>query len=206
MKFEVKNRFTGEVQFTAEIEAVDDASTSVKLGLAVKWAFKARAYLDGANLDGANLAGANLAGAYLAGANLDGANLDGANLDGANLARANLDGAYLARANLARANLDGANLDGANLDGASYGNGVPLTRTPIFVGGLHWPVIIMDEHMKIGCELHLISGWAEFDDRRILQMEGRTALHFWRQWKEPLLAMAMAKNTVVSAVEAKAAE
>ena len=171
MKFEVKNRFTGEVQFTAEIEAVDDASTSVKLGLAVKWAFKARAYLDGANLAGANLDGANLDGAYLA-----------------------------------RANLDGANLDGANLDGASYGDGVPLTRTPIFVGGLHWPVIIMDEHMKIGCELHLISGWAEFDDRRILQMEGRTALHFWRQWKEPLLAMAMAKNTVVSAVEAEAAE
>ena len=191
MKFEVKNRFTGEVQFTAEIEAVDDASTSVKLGLAVKWAFKARA-----NLDGAYLARANLAGAYLARANLAGANLDGANLDGANLAGANL----------ARANLDGANLDGANLDGASYGDGVPLTRTPIFVGGLHWPVIIMDEHMKIGCELHLISGWAEFDDRRILQMEGRTALHFWRQWKEPLLAMAMAKNTVVSAVEAEAAE
>ena len=196
MKFEVKNRFTGEVQFTAEIEAVDDASTSVKLGLAVKWAFKARAYLDGADLARANLAGANLARANLAGANLDGANLDGANLAGANLARANL----------ARANLDGANLDGANLDGASYGDGVPLTRTPIFVGGLHWPVIIMDEHMKIGCELHLISGWAEFDDRRILQMEGRTALHFWRQWKEPLLAMAMAKNTVVSAVEAEAAE
>ena len=65
MKFEIKNRFSGEIQFTAEIEAGDDTPTSVKIGLAVKWAVKTRA----------NLAGANLADAYLAGASLAGANL-----------------------------------------------------------------------------------------------------------------------------------
>ena len=88
IKFEVKNRFSGSVQFTAEIECGDDAPVSVKLGLAVRWAIKTRA-----DLAGADLAGANLAGAYLAGANLAGANLAGANLADANLA-----GAYLARA------------------------------------------------------------------------------------------------------------
>ena len=124
IKFDVLNRFSGAVQFTAKIECKPDELQSVKLGLAVKWAIKARAdlayaylaYADlaGANLTGANLAGANLTDAYLAGANLTGANiaganLTGANLAGANLADANLTDAYLAGANLARANLAGAN-------------------------------------------------------------------------------------------------
>ena len=91
MKFEVKNRFTGKVQFVAEIECAESASVSVKLGLAVKWAVSAGANLAGANLAGANLAGANLAGANLARANLAGAYLARANLAGANLARAYLD-------------------------------------------------------------------------------------------------------------------
>ena len=92
-KFEVRNRFTNAVQFTAEISVTPDMTYSVKLGLAVKWAVKADA-----NLADAYLAGANLAGAYLAGANLAGANLARANLARANLARAYLADAYLADA------------------------------------------------------------------------------------------------------------
>ena len=82
--FEVKNRWTGNVQFTAEIECDESAAYSIKLGLAVKWAVNARA-----NLAGANLARANLADAYLARANLAGAYLAGANLADAYLADAN---------------------------------------------------------------------------------------------------------------------
>ncbi len=63
--FEVLNRYSEEVQFTAQIECSPDAPPGLKLGLAVKWAIKA---------------GANLSGAYLSGANLSGANLSGANL------------------------------------------------------------------------------------------------------------------------------
>ena len=59
IKFEVKNRFSGDVQFVAEIECGDNASTFLKLGLAVKWAFKSGAYLRGADLSGAYLSGAN---------------------------------------------------------------------------------------------------------------------------------------------------
>ena len=118
IKFEVKNRFGGEVQFTAEIDCDEAASVSVKLGLAVKWAVKAGANLAGANLAGADLAGAYLARAYLAGADLADANLAGANLAGANLARAYLADAYLAGAYLADADLAGANLAGAYLAGA----------------------------------------------------------------------------------------
>jgi uncharacterized protein YjbI with pentapeptide repeats len=123
IKFDVRNRFTGAVQFTATIECADDAPTSIKLGLAVRWAFKAGANLADANLAraylaGANLADANLAGAYLADADLARAYLAGADLAGADLARANLAGAYLAGANLADANLAGADLARANLAGA----------------------------------------------------------------------------------------
>jgi uncharacterized protein YjbI with pentapeptide repeats len=118
MKFEIKNRFTGAVQVTAEIECDEDESVSIKLGLAVKWAVNARANLADANLADADLADADLAGANLAGANLAGADLADADLAGANLAGANLADADLADADLAGANLAGANLAGANLAGA----------------------------------------------------------------------------------------
>ena len=135
--FEVENRWTGEVQFTAKIEADPSVPFGVRLGMAVKWAIDARANLAGANLRGAYLAGAylaraNLADANLAGANLAGAYLADANLAGAYLARANLAGAYLARANLADANLADANLARANLARANLAgakvHGETITR------------------------------------------------------------------------------
>ncbi|KPH79419.1 hypothetical protein AE618_18840 [Bosea vaviloviae] len=97
---------------------------SVKLGLAVKWAFRTGASLDGASLVGASLVGARLDGARLdgaslVGARLVGARLDGARLDGASLVGARLVGARLDGASLVGASLDGASLDGASLDGAS---------------------------------------------------------------------------------------
>jgi len=100
MKFAVKNRFTGSVQFTAEIDCDEETSISVKLGMAVRWAiasgaYLSDAYLSGAYLSGANLRGADLRGAYLSGAYLSGANLRGANLRDAYLSGANLRGADL---------------------------------------------------------------------------------------------------------------
>ena len=102
MKFDIQNRFTGSVVFTAEIDCADNAPMSIKLGLAVRVAVKSGAYLSGANLSGADLSGANLSRANLIGANLSGANLSGADLSGANLS-----GAYLIGANLSGANLSG---------------------------------------------------------------------------------------------------
>ncbi len=103
MKFDIMNRFSGAVQFTAEIDCDASALPSVKLGLAVKAALKEKANLRSANLYGADLSGADLYGANLSGANLYGANLYGANLSGANLSGADLSGA----------NLYGADLSGA---------------------------------------------------------------------------------------------
>ncbi len=127
---------------------------------------------------GANLEGANLEGANLRGANLRGANLEGANLRGANLRGANLEGA----------NLEGANLEGANLEGASYGDGIPLTKEPFTITGLLWPVLILDQHMKIGCEIHSFEDWSKFKDSRISKMDS-SAVEWWKIHKPPLLAL-----------------
>ena len=93
IKFDILNRFSGKVQFTAEIDCEEAADRSIKIGLAVKWAVKNSANLGGANLRGADLYGADLYGANLGGANLRGADLYGANLGGANLRGADLYGA-----------------------------------------------------------------------------------------------------------------
>jgi hypothetical protein len=122
-KHEVRNRWTGNVQFTAEIEVTPDMTQPKKLGLAVRWgcqngAYLRGAYLSGANLRSANLSGANLSDADLRGANLRSANLSGADLSGANLSDADLRGADLSSANLSDADLRGADLSGANLSDA----------------------------------------------------------------------------------------
>jgi len=203
---QIKNRWNGEVLYTADIP--DDTPSGMEMSAALEKATQARANLEGAYLAGAYLAdaylaGANLAGAYLAGANLAGAYLAGAYLAGANLAGAYLEGAYLAGAYLEGAYLAGANLAGANLAGAKWRDGVVISKTPIQLYGLHWVVTILDAHMQIGCELHSLAEWAAFDDARIVAMDGRDALRFWRDHKEALLSLARSCSRSFDPVEAK---
>ena len=117
IKFDVLKRFSPEIAFTAEIDCDEDTVPRVKLGLAVKWAFKFGAYLGGADLRGAYLGDAYLRGAYLGGADLRGAYLRGADLGGADLGGADLRGADLRGADLGGAYLRGAYLGGADLGG-----------------------------------------------------------------------------------------
>jgi len=178
MEFQIYNRFTGVVQFTAEIDCAEDAPFSVKLGLAVKWGIREGANLRGANLmgadlGGANLRGADLMGAYLMGAYLKGAYLGGAYLKGANLRGANLMGADLGGANLGGANLRGADLMGAYLKGAylggAYLKGANLGEGCIYVDGgmdfrgYHFFALgsIDDLTVRAGCR-----HWTNFDAAR----------------------------------------
>jgi uncharacterized protein YjbI with pentapeptide repeats len=117
-KFEIRNRWSGDVQFTAEITCSPDALPSVKLGLAVRWARKNGAVLRGADLSDADLSGAVLRGADLSDADLSGAVLRGADLSDADLSDADLSGAVLSGAVLRGADLSGAVLSGADLRGA----------------------------------------------------------------------------------------
>jgi len=83
LKFDVLNRYSGELQFTAEISCAADALPSIKLGLAVRWAVKNKANLSSADLSSADLRSANLSSANLSSANLSSANLRSANLSSA---------------------------------------------------------------------------------------------------------------------------
>jgi hypothetical protein len=143
MQFEIRNRWTGNVQFTAEIDCAADAPMSVKVGLAVRWAMAAKANLRGADLCGADLSWANLREADLCGADLSWANLSWANLReadlcGANLREADLCGADLSWANLSWANLREADLCGADLRGADLSG-----------ADLSWAPVIEDIHAKV---------------------------------------------------------
>jgi uncharacterized protein YjbI with pentapeptide repeats len=114
-KFDVLNRWTGEVQFTAKISCCGNEPESVQLGLAIKWAIKAEANLRWADLRWAKLSGADLRWAKLSGADLRWANLNEADLRGVDLRWANLRWADLRWANLNEADLSWAKLSGADL-------------------------------------------------------------------------------------------
>ena len=209
---QIKHRYTDVVLF--EHEPTDEQQASgLAMRAALEAAVKCNANLSGANLSDANLSDANLSGAnlsdanlsraYLSGANLHGANLHGANLHGADLSGANLRGADLSDANLHGADLSDANLHGADLSGASFGGGVTAEQGVLQLIGLCWDVIIFDAHMRIGCQMHPLSDWASFDDRRIAEMDGVHALRFWRQHKSDLLTLAQRGNAPAAIANAE---
>ena len=131
------------------------------------------------------------------------ADLRGADLSYADLSYANLSGADLRGANLSGADLSGANLRGADLSGASFGEGVTAEQGVLQLIGLRWDVIIFDAHMRIGCQMHPLSDWASFDDRRIAEMDGVHALRFWRQHKSALLTLAQRGNAPAAIAKAE---
>ena len=146
--------------------------------------------LRSADLSSVNLSSADLRSADLSSVNLSSADLRSANLSSVNLSSADLRSANLSSVNLSSANLRSANLRSADLKETKYTDKITIERAPLFIQGLNWDITILDEHMKIGCELHLIKDWAEYDNQRILEMDGKTALKFWKANKEGLITIA----------------
>ena len=103
MKIEIRNRYSGAVQLTCNIECDDTTPIFTKIGMAVRWAIK-----NNADLTGADLRRADLTAAVLTGADLKGADLKGADLTAAVLTAAVLTGAVLKAADLRRADLTAA--------------------------------------------------------------------------------------------------
>ena len=142
-------------------------------------------FLDGTvktfeSLTRANLTRANLKEADLRGADLEEANLTGANLRRANLTRADLRGANLIFTDLTRANLEGANLKSVNLYNTT-GNNKEIKTIQLGT----YIVNITDKDMQIGCELHSIEDWFNFDNEHIASMD-RSALDWWNENKHKL--------------------
>jgi len=77
-------------------------------------------------------------------------------------------------------------LEGANLRGADY-NGEKLEKEPIQILGLKYFVFITLEQIKIGCELHKATEWKDFDDKRIIGMDEKKGLEWWKEHKDLIL-------------------
>ena len=119
MKFEIKNRWSGEIIYQDEAESFKALILSaIKAGANLSGADLWSANLRSADLWSANLRSADLRSANLSGADLWDANLRSADLQGANLRVANLRSAYLSSANLQDAYLSSANLQDADLSSA----------------------------------------------------------------------------------------
>jgi hypothetical protein len=152
-----------------------------------------------ANLRYANLSYADLRYADLSSANLRYANLSSADLRYADLSSADLRYADLSSANLRYANLSSANLRYANLSSANlrYANLRDLGLWGV-VGNMGvvrsiqletYAITYTFDTLQIGCERHAIEEWQKFDDQRIIEMEGKAALKFWRKWKDTIMKL-----------------
>ena len=177
---QIKNRDRAVLYASATAATLRDAVEEA----VEKNIFLYRASLDGACLDGANLNGASLDRARLNGANLDGASLNCASLNCASLNCARLDGA----------SLNCASLNCARLDGATYGDNVPCTQAPLQLLGSRYDVLVLDRHVKIGCEIHATEEWRAYGQRQIEAMDGDDAWTWWQQYRDTILAMADARR------------
>jgi Pentapeptide repeats (8 copies) len=108
---------------------------------------------------------------------------------GADLRGADLRGADLRGADLRGADLRGADLRGADLRGAKIHDGIIITKAPIQISGLEWPITIWDKHMQIGCEFHSHEEWRNFSDNDWLRMGGKEALRMEREQFAMLIAL-----------------
>jgi len=81
-------------------------------------------------------------------------------------------------ADLRSADLRSADLRYADLFGEK------ITKVPLMVYGLNYDILITENHIKIGCEVHKSEEWKEFDDKRILEMDGKSALLWWKENKD----------------------
>ena len=93
----------------------------------------------------------------------------------------------------ARAHLEGANLEGANLEGADLWNcaGERNHIRSLFVSDVY-AITYTAEVLQIGCQRYPVADWWEFDDHKILEMDGKKALTFWREMKD-FIRMAIEK-------------
>ena len=136
------------------------------------------------SFDGASLRGADLRGADLSNADFRGAVLRGVNFRVAALRGVNFRGAALSGADLSGADLRGAKL--------SHCSGNRSEIKSIFISDIY-PITYTYDQLQIGCERHKISQWWEFDNKKILSMNGNTALKFWDKNKE-LIKMIIDSN------------
>ena len=115
------------------------------------------------------------------------ADLSNADLNNANLRYADLSGADLRYADLRYANLSGADLSDADLSGADLRSANGNMRHVKSLQTETYYITYTAENIQIGCLRHTIEEWKNFDNKQILEMDGRKALEWWNKWKPILM-------------------
>jgi hypothetical protein len=209
MKYKVYNRYTGEVQFTADIDATEGTPRGWKSRLAILWAIKNGADMRGADMSGANMRGANMSHANMSDANMIYANMSGANMSGANMRDANMSGADMRGANMRDANMSGADMRGANMSDADMRGanmsgadmrGANMSDADILcMGNMReirtmqigkWAIGYTATDMQIGCQRHSIDKWRKWNTgagrKWVAQMDP-----FAMEWADRNLALVL---------------
>lgn len=75
----------------------------------------------------------------------------------------------------------------ADLGGADLG-GEKLTKAPLSLLNLRWPILVTEKYLTIGCQCHTHEAWRNFSDEEIAKMSDG-ALEWWRQWKDALVLL-----------------
>ena len=135
-----------------------------------------------------NYSGRSFPGRNFVGQDLRGVDFTDTFLVGADFTRADLRGAIFCGAHLGWADFKDANTESAVFDDAQWLS-IPIRQAPILIRDLYYVVVILSDHMRIGCETHTIEEWTAFHDNEIVGMDGRNALRFWRDHKFDLLQL-----------------
>ena len=97
--------------------------------------------------------------------------------------RANLSDANLSGVDLYCSDLSGANLYGANLYGADLRDANGNLRHVKSLQTEKYYITYTSKIIQIGCQRHTIEEWKNFNDKKILEMDGKEALLWWNKWK-----------------------
>lgn len=229
----IKRQKTGETLHEGTYNTLKDClEDAVLQGLSLEGADLRRANLMNAALDGGRLRGACFEGANLMGANLSEACLEGADLRDAGLQNACLcdaemkgcvfHGTLFGATDIAGADISFSRFDtlsaftlnfrdARRLELCRYKNpdGVlcPFSRPPAVLMGLYHPVILMDQHIKIGPEILTYEEWQSYANDNCPQGRFREgSLHaFIRSYRQVLQGLMHSGDTpsVSRSVEVK---
>ena len=139
--------------------------------------------IDSESLRHADLRHADLRYSDLRHVDLLGADLRYSDLLGADLRYSDLRGADLRYSDLLGVDLRHANLLGADLRDAN------LRDADLIVLQMDlWTAYITTNHIRIGCQSHILSEWENFTDEEISEMHPG-ALEYWNKNKEVIIAL-----------------
>jgi hypothetical protein len=176
MNHQIKNHRTGKIIFEGRFPLLRDCVEEAQRdNVCLDFADLSRANLVNASLDEASLRHARFHDA-----NLMGANMSEASLDGADFTNAALHNACLCSSSLTNCHFDGTLFGATDIAGSKIDRSVfstlsafhlnfqdalsmqgcvfinpcgtysTMSQPPLTVGGLRYPVVIMDHHIKIG--------------------------------------------------------